>query len=251
MSDLTPVLLAVVIGVIGVLVGTYLVRSSGANTSVGRRLAGARPIPLAELRDLASGDALPRGAVRIEGRVRCADPLITPEGDRLALLHRDIELQSPTGEWRVVERIRESRPIDLWERMVSIPVDLSRLAEPLVAIPIVWEGLPADLGPAQLPAVARLTADGDPPQRARSTTRQVSLVDRLIVMGHPSRSADGSVRLDPPLGGYLATTVELDVAMRLLAGGRRTRMVSGFALAGAGVLVLALAAAALLIGLAT
>jgi hypothetical protein len=249
-SDAAIPLLAVAVGLVGVLLGTLLVRSSGANTRTGRRLAGARAAGLGDLHHLAQRNALPTGQVRVHGRVRCANPIVTPDGDQLALLHRDVELQLPGGQWRVVERLREVRPIDLWDRMASVPLDLARLAEPLIAIPEVWEGFPDELDPSHQPAVERIRAEAGPPQRARATTRRVMLVDHLIVLAVPGRAADGSLRLDPPPGGYLATSVELDVAMRLLAGGHRTRMVAGFGVTLAGGVVLVLGALGLLATLA-
>jgi hypothetical protein len=249
-SDAAVPLLAMAVGGLGVVLGTLLVRSSGADTRAGRRLAGARAVALGDLRDLAQRDALPPGPIRVHGRVRCANPIVTVDGDQLALHHRDVELQLPGGQWRTVERLRDVRPIDLWERTASVPLDLAQLAEPLIAIPEVWEGSPHELDPSHQPAVERIRTELGPPQRARATTRRVMLVDHLIVLAVASRAADGSLVLDPPTGGFLATSVDLDVAMRLLAGGHRTRMVGGFAVALAGAAVLVIGTVGLLVTLA-
>ena len=230
-NDLALPLLVVAVGVLGIVAGIGLIRASGANTGAGRRLAGARGIALRDLHDLAERDDLPRTPVRIEGRVRCADPIVTPAGERLALLHRDLELQSPDGRWRTIERVRDARVIDLWQRSASVTLDLAQVAEPLVAIPLVWEGDPTELSPAVQPAVERVGAEHGPAQLARATTRQVLLVDELIVLAMPARAADGKLRLQPPRGGYLVTNADLDVAMRLLAGPHRRRMMAGYALA--------------------
>jgi hypothetical protein len=249
-SDAAIPLLAMVVGGLVVVLGTYLVRSSGADTRAGRRLAGARALALGELQDLAQRNQLPRGPVRIHGRVRCASPIITAEGDQLVLVHRDVELQLPGGKWRIVERLRDVRSVDLWERTASVPLDLSQLAEPLIAIPEVWEGATEELDPSHQPAVERIRREVGTPLGARATTRRVMLVDHLIVLAVPARAANGSLRLDPPPGGFLATSVELDVAMRLLAGGHRTRMIGGFGVALAGVAVLLIGAVGLLVALA-
>lgn len=239
MNDLALPLIVLAIGALGTVAGIGLIRASGANTGVGRRLAGAPGMALRDLQDLAERDDLPRTPVRVEGRVRCADPIVTPTGERLALLHRDLELQSPDTRWRTVERVRDARQVDLWQRSASVRLDLARVAEPLIAIPLVWEGDPAELGAALQPAVERIRAEQGPALVARATTRQVLLVDELIVLATPARGDDGKLRLDPPPGGYLVTNADLDVAMRLLAGPHRSRMVAGYALAAAALVVMA------------
>ena len=236
-SEAALPILAVAIGLLAAGLGAALIHSSGADTRAGRRLAGARAASLPVLQDLAAHDQLPRGPVRVEGRVRCANPLLTPDGDRLAALHRDVEVQLPNGRWRVIERLRETRPIDLWERSASVRVDLAELAEPLISIPLVWEGPSAELGDTYRAAVDRLAGELGRPSRARATTRQLSLVDQLIVLANPGRDEHGRLRLVPPPGGFLAANVELDTAMRLLAGPHRNRMLAGFAVGLFGVIV--------------
>jgi hypothetical protein len=236
-NDPTLPVIVLVTGALGIVAGVGLIRASGANTAAGRRLAGARGIGLRDLHDLAERRELPRTPVRIEGRVRCADPIVTPAGERLALLHRDLELRSPDGRWRTIERVRDARPVDLWQRSASVRLDLAQIAEPLIAIPVVWEGDPAELGAALQPAVERVRVEHGGPQLARATTRQVLLVDELIVLATPAQGDEGELRLDPPPGGYLVTNADLDVAMRLLAGPHRRRMVAGYALAFGAVVV--------------
>lgn len=243
-----PVLL-LALGGVAIVAGAVLVRWSGADTRAGRRLAGARPASLPDLRAAASRDELPRGEVRIEGRVRCSDPIRTADGERLALLHRDVEVEQPDGRWRLIERLRDARAIDLWERSTSVPLDLGQLAEPLITIPHQWEGSPAELDATHQPAVARVSAEHHPPGRARAVTRQVMLVDQLIVVAVPARTADGALRLDPPPGGFLVATVELDVALRLLAGPHRRRMIAGYAISAAGLVAMAIGIGTLVLAL--
>lgn len=239
-----PLLLAAV-GLVVAGVGAALIRSSGANTGAGRRIAGAPALTIGNLQDLAAQDRLPSGPVRVEGRVRCANPLVLPSGDRLAALHRDVEVELSDGRWRLIERVREARPVDLWERAASVPLDLTELADPLITIPQVWEGSPSELGATYQAAVDRLAAESGTPRRARATTRRVTLVDELIVLAVPGRDEAGRLKLHPPPGGFLAANVELDTAMRLLAGPHRTRMLVGFAVSATG----AAAAVAGVIGL--
>jgi hypothetical protein len=72
------------------------------------------------------------------------------------------------------------------------------------------------------------------------------LVDELTVLAVAGRTPEGTLRLDPPPGGFLVTTVDLDVAMRLLAGPQRARMLAGYAVGLVGVI----GVAAGLVGLA-
>lgn len=247
MTELATPLLAMVVGALVTVAGVTLIRVSGANTGAGRRLAGARGVALLDLRDLAERNELPRTAVRVEGRVRCADPIVTPTGERLALLHRDVELLSQDGRWRTIERVRDTRVIDLWERSASARLDLAHMAEPLIAIPHVWEGAAGELGRSLQPAVERIRAEHGAAELARATTRQVLLVDQLIVLVVPARGDDAKLRLDPPPGGFLVTNVDLDVAMRLLAGPQRGRMVAGYAVALAGIVTLLAGAASAIV----
>jgi hypothetical protein len=243
-----PILLAVA-GLMAAGIGATLIRSSGADTRTGRRLAGARAVALRDLRDMAARDRLPAGPVRVEGRVRCANPLVLPSGDRLAALHRDVEVEQGDGRWRQIERVREARPVDLWERTASVPLDLSGLAEPLISIPRVWEGPPEELGSGYRAALDRLAAEGGRARRARATTRQVTLVDELIVLAVPARDDAGRLQLRPPPGGFLVANVELDTAMRLLAGPQRTRMLTGYAVGAIGVAAAVTGVIALVIAL--
>jgi hypothetical protein len=248
-SAATIPLLLIAMGIVGIGLGALLVRWSGADTRAGRRLAGARTVPLPDLREAAAADQLPRTAIRLEGRVRCADPIVTADGERVALLHRDVEVQLPNGAWRTIERLRDARPIDLWQRTVSTPLDLGQLAEPLITIPHQWEGTTDALDPAHRPAVERLATEYGPLEQARATTRRVTLVDELTVLARAEREPDGTLRLVPPPGGYLASTVDLDVAMRLLAGPHRRRMLAGFGVVAIGAAVTLVGAVAALVQL--
>ena len=225
-------------------IGVALVRSSGADVRTGRRLAGAPAHALVELAERARADRLPRGPVRVGGRIRCANPILTADGDRLAALHRDVEVRLPEGGWRTIEHLRQARPTSVWERTASVTIDLGQVAEPLIAIPHVWEGSPDELGPDYRPALERLGTAAV----ARATTRQLTLVDQVLVLALARRDAAGRLQLEPPPGGFVLSSVELDVAMRLLAGPRRSRMVAGFAVAAAGIGVAIIGLVAVLLG---
>ena len=223
-----------------VVAGLVLVRRSGARTGLGRRLAGAREYRVADLFDL---DELPRRPVRLVGRIRCPDPIRTARDDRLVAFHRDVAVRVASGAWRTIERTRASRAMELWDHGGSLAVDLADAAEPLVSIPHVWEGDPPELDDTYRAALDRVAADAGV-TRARSVTRMVSVVDRLLLLTQVVRDPAGQLRLEPPPGGYVVAAVGLDAAMRLL-GGRRQLLIGGAGLVLLGIL-LAVTAAVLL-----
>src|SRR5689334_14362684 len=84
-----------------VAVGALLwLRVIGADLRTARRLAGARQLTVAEALDLAASPGRP---VRLSGRIRCTEPLVTEDGEGLVAYHRDVEVRLPGGRWRVVE----------------------------------------------------------------------------------------------------------------------------------------------------
>ena len=216
--------------------GLLAIRRSGAEQGIARRLAGARQVRLSELFTMRE---LPVRPVRIAGRIRCPDPILTGRGDRLVARHRDVQVQAGHG-WRSIERIRESRGFDLWDHGGSLAVDPAQAAEPLVVIPHVWRGSTAELeDQAHLSAVERL---GGGPMPARSITRTVSVVERLLLLASVVRDEAGAIWLRPPPGGYVISTLELDDAMRLLGGPHRRVLLAGYGLLGLGLLAAVAAA---------
>jgi hypothetical protein len=204
--------------------GLLAIRLCGAHPGMARRLAGAREWRVG---DLAAADPLPSRPVRVSGRIRCPEPILTDRDERLVALHRDVQVQLPGGGWRSIERIRETRGFELWDHDGSLPIDPAEAAEPLVSIPHVWRGTAAALrDESHLAALARLGAGAGDAWPAQSITRRVSVVERLLVLASVERAPDGLTSLRPPPGGYLISTLELADAMRLL-GGRRPRVLFG------------------------
>lgn len=218
-------------GVLIAAISLVALRVAGARLATARRLAGPVEVKVGAL--LGDGP-LPARAVRIVGRIRCRDPLEMGGGERLVAFHRDVEVHVG-GRWRSVERLRETRSFDLWDHDGSLGVDPSRAAEPLVVIPKVWRGDPAELEEPHRSAADRLVERLGPASGARAVTRTVNVTDRLLMLAHARRDESGRVRLEPPAGGYLVTNLALGDAMRLL-GGRRRRLVAA-AVVGLGVSV--------------
>jgi hypothetical protein len=248
MTDFTPIAMAGVVASVALVAGGYLLaRSSGAAVGAGRRLAGAREYRVGEVVDL---DPPPGRPLRVAGRIRCGDPIVTARDDRLVALHRDVDVQLADGGWRTIERLRSSRRFELWDHDGSLSLDAAEAAEPLITLPHVWRGGVEELtDEAHRAAVARLTAEGLAPIGARSVTRMVSVVERLLVLARVERSVEGQAALAPPAGGYLVSTLDLPDAMRVLGGPRRGRLLVGASLMAAGsVLALASLLAWLVLG---
>ncbi|MEA2651886.1 MAG: hypothetical protein QOI85_1607 [Chloroflexota bacterium] len=192
-------------------------RSAGAHLAVARRLAGPPEVKVGRLLGV---EALPKRAVRVVGRIRCREPLEMGGGEQLVAYHRDVEVRIGAA-WRSIERLRETRSFDLWDHDGSLSVDPSLAAEPLIVIPNVWHGDPAELQEPHASAVARLAERHGPAAEARATTRTINVTDRVRLLAQATLDEDGRARLEPPDGGYLITSLELDEAMRLLGGGNR------------------------------
>jgi len=233
-------------GLLLFLAGLVLVRSSGARTRMGRRLAGPPQLAVGDLFDLAQ---LPARPIRVIGRIRCPDPIVTSRDEQLVAVHRDVEVLLPDGRWRSIERVRATRGFELWDHAGSLPLDAAQAAEPLISIPYVWEGDPAELDESYAPAIERLRMEHGAPRRARAVTRTISVVDRILVLARPEREPDGTLRLVPPDSGFVISSLDLPDAMRLLGGPRRGLLLAGAGMTAAGVLCILVAGFVAALGL--
>jgi hypothetical protein len=222
-------------------------RLIGAQLRLARRLAGARELSVADILTLDAA-AAPSRPVRVRGRVRTADPISGQGDEPLVAMHRDVAVWQPGSGWRTIERLRLTRSFDLWDHGGSLTVDPARAAEPLVTIPLVWEGSADDLGEPHSAAIARVALGHSQPARARAVTRTIGVADSLLVLAEVRIAGDGSASLAPPAGGYVISSLALDDAMRVLGGGRRALLaaaliglIGGTALALAGAFGTALA----------
>jgi hypothetical protein len=232
----SPALLFGLLAAAGVVIAAgsaVALRASGARPAVARRLAGPAEIRVGRLVDPGDAD-LPSRAVRVAGRIRCREPLEMGGGERLVAFHRDVEVRIGDA-WRSVERLRESRSFELWDHDGSLAIDPARVAEPLICIPKVWRGSPAELEEPHASAVARLAERHGAIDEARAVTRSLDVTDRLLVLARPVRDETGRVILEPPDGGYLITNLALGDAMRLLGGRSRRLAASGVIGLGVGV----------------
>ena len=229
--------------------GLALIRRSGASPGMGRRMGGARQVSVGQLLSIAPGDRLPPRPLRVVGRVRCADPIVTAQDDRLVALHRDVEVDAPRSGWRSVERLRETRSFELWDHDGSLVIDPAAAAEPLVTLPHVWSGPTAELDATYAAALSRVGVEEGAPQLARATTRMLGVTDRLLVLAQVVRDGDGRIALAPPSGGYVLSALELDDAMRVLGGRRPRLLLAGSLMVAVSVALLAVAALFGVVGL--
>lgn len=204
-------LLFVAAGAVVAVAGVAILRSFGPRYRVGRLLASAPKVSVAEAVALASSGT--QRYVRVDGRIDAEDEF--EDADHRPLVFRRTRLESRSGrEWRTFEDSRESVPFEIREGLDAIGVDEGALDEGLVVVPRESAGVAGDLAdraPDDVPA--------ETPVRAR--VEQVSSIEHAIVAGVPvPGSGPGAPpRLTAGLGRPLIlTTLEPSEAMRLLAG---------------------------------
>lgn len=228
---MTPLLL-VGLGLVVLAAGLAILLSFGHRYRVGRLLATAPTVSVAEAIRLAA-DQPPR-YVRIEGRIDSEEEFEDADHRPLVLRRTRVETRSGTsGRWRAVEDGIEAVPFQLNEGLDSIAIDQSGLRDGLVVVPRQSVGVARDLGD-RLPASVR------PATPTRVTIEQVSSVEHAIVLGVPITDDAGQPRMMAGLGRPLViTTLEIPEAMRILTGGAvvRARVAAGCIVTGATLLV--------------
>ena len=230
-----PLVLAVA-GVVALGVAAAILRSFGPRYRVGRLLAVAPKVTVAEAVRLA--EAGETAFVRIDGRID-AEEEFEDEAHRPLVLRRTTlrwRAADGRGPWTTIEPTTEQVTFVVREGMDEIGVETGDLREGLVVVPRLRQGRAGDLGDAAPPGVpldAELTM----------TVEQLSSVEHATVAGVPRRAADGRVVLGAGMGRpLLLTTLERDEAMRVLTGGATSRSRTAVACLGLGAVLLGLAA---------
>jgi len=213
-------LILIAIGVGGGLMGGHLLRRGGDGWRIGRLLSAAPQRNLIETAAIAaSGEP---AYIRIHGRIDSDEEF--PGDDGKPIVFRRRRLQQGTGRsgWQTFDDERSAVPFGLTERGERVAIDTESLGDGLVVVPRESVGVAADLtDEAVTGSLPDLSADT--PVRLR--IEQVSAVEHATAAGMPSLAEDGSVVLGPGLGRpLLLTTLELDEAMRVLAGDRRNEL---------------------------
>jgi hypothetical protein len=225
----TP-LLVVAAGIVGIAVGTLLLRSYGPRVRVGRLLAVTPAVGLAAARDLASSGT--RRYVRIDGRLD-ADDEFPDEHDRpLVFRRRRVEARL-RGGWRVLEDQRTLVPFRVREGLDELGVDAESLDEGLVTMVRESAGTASEVAD-------QLSTRLPPRTPIRLRIEQLSSVEHVSVLGVPAVGADGVVRMTGGTGRPLVVcTLERGEAMRVLADGTRARPIAAAAALAGGLALLA------------
>ncbi len=247
-------LVVAVLSLAALLAGWLLLRGLGPRFRVGRLLAAAPQVTLAEARAFAA-----RGEqryVRVHGRISSDEEFPDELNRPLVYRRRRLLVGDGRGGWTVVGDEREAVPFGVDERGVFVAVDAAALAEGLVVIPRESDGRVGELP-------AELAAGLDPDAKGRLLIEQVSAVEHAFVAGVPvSELPRTGVTGGPPLPSdpdattmtaglgrpLVLTTLEPAAAMRVLARSGRRRVALSAALLGAGLAGLVAAVGLMLLG---
>jgi len=228
-------LLLTAAGVLALLAAVVIQGRFGPRGRVGRLLAVAPRVSIAEAARLA--EAGPAPYVRVDGRLD-SDEAFEDEAHRPLVLRRTTLETRPAGStdaWREVSVNLEAVPFVVREGADEIGVEGTTLAQGLVVVPRERTGVARDLGDR---APAGVTADAP----VRMIVEHASTVEHASVVGVPRRDADGRLVIGPGLGRPLIlTTLEQDEAMRVLTGGAAGRARLAVIALAAGVVLLLLA----------
>ncbi len=230
-----PLLLAAA-GLLALGFATVILRSFGPGYRVGRLLAAAPRVTVAEARRIAEAGE-PR-YVRVDGRIDSDAEFEDADHRPLVLRRTTLEWRrtASSGPWTSLDSSLEAVPFVVREGLDEISVDGNAIAEGLIVVRRESVGRAADLGD-------RATDGISPDAQARLRVEQVSSVEHATVVGVPVRLADGGISIGPGLGRPLIiTTLEGDEAMRVLTGGATGRARLAIASLAAGGLLIAVAA---------
>jgi hypothetical protein len=215
-------LLFIVLGLFALGAGALVLRSFGPSYRVGRLLASAPSVSVAEARHLAGG---PARYVAIRGRIDAEDEFEDDAHRPLVLRRARIQLRRGSG-WVTVDEHTTAVDFELRDGLEAIAIDHAALDAGLVVVPRESVGQAAD-APDRVPADTPL----ETPMRLR--VEQISSVEHAVVVGVPVIGpGDAPVRMTAGLGRPLIlTTLETPEAMRVLAAtGPRRPLIAAFAL---------------------
>lgn len=230
-------------GIVLLIIALVLVRATGAGYRIGRTLAAAVELPLAEVL-AGAADGTPSGYLRTTGRISSEEEF-PDERDR-PLVFRRARLQAREGrEWRSLQDERTAVPFGIEERGAYLAVDIDALGDGLVVVPRMATGIATDLPEDMLPAARELP----PATPVRLRIDQLSAVEHATVAGVVGRGPDGrpliTAGADRPL---IVTSLAPAEAMRVLAAEHRGGVRVASVLLVAGLATIAAGLVALVVG---
>jgi hypothetical protein len=225
-------------GLVALAAGAVVLRSFGPRYRIGRLLATAPRVTVAEAVQLA--DAGPR-YVAVAGRIDAEEPFEDDAHRPLVFRRTRLEQRTGSSGWTAFEDHREAVTFVVREGLDEIGIDTDALDSGLIVVRREAVGTAAD--------VHDRAGDLPPDTPVRLRIEQVSAVEHAIAVGVPRRDTGGEVRMTEGLGRPLiVTTLEPSEAMRILAEGRTTRpLVAAICLA-AGLGLVSIGFAAAIIG---
>ena len=213
-------LVIIALGLAAGLAGYLLLRRSGTGWRVGRLLAAAPERTLAEATTMAAAGE--PGYIRLHGRIDSDEEFPGDDGKPIVFRRRRLQRRSGRSGWQTFDDERLAVPFRLSEKGQQVGIDTEALGDGLVVVPGESVGVAADVSAE---AVTGSLPEMPPETPVRLRIEQVSAVDHATAAGVPRMGEDGSVVLGPGLDRPLVlTTLDVDEAMRVLAGGRRTEL---------------------------
>lgn len=226
-----------------VILAALLLHRVGPGYRVARSLAAAPTVSLAEAAALAARGE--RRYVKAIGRVSSVEEFPDENERPLVFRRRRIEQADSGKGWRLVDEERVAVPFGIEDRTDLVGVDLDALGDGLVVMPRESLGRAADLPAAILARIGRPLA---PDLAVRMRLDQVSAVEHATVAGVVVAGPSGATFTAGMGRPLVLSTLEADVAMRLLAGDRRSAVVTAAAALVAGMGLAAAAVVALVAG---
>ena len=239
-------LVIIVLGLAAGLMGYLLLRRSGTGWRVGRLLAAAPERTLAQAAAIAAAARRPTSG--LHGRVDSDEEFPGDDGKPLVYRRRRLQQRSGRSGWQTFDDERLAVPFRLSQQGRARGDRYARrLGDGLVVVPRESEGVAADV-------TAEAVSGGCPScRRRRPCACASSRSPRSITPSRPAcpgSAATAASCSGPGLGRPLVlTTLELDEAMRVLAGGRRRELLVASGLLIAAPLVVGVGLIALVLGL--
>jgi len=225
-------------------IGVIALWSVGPGLRIGRLLSGTRQVPIETALEIArSGEDR---YVRTTGRISSDEEFPDDQNRPLVFRRTRLEIRPSGSTWTSVLDEREAVPFGVESRSAHIGIDDAQLADGIVVIPRVSAGTVADL-PTDV--AADIPAGTNPATPVRLTIDQVSAVEHATVVGRPTMRDGAPIMTSGTGRPLIITTLEQSTAMRVLAAGRRRRVVAGAVLLTAALGLLAGSIVAFVIGI--